>query len=92
MTNSSGPNLVSRKAGTAGADARDGVRSSRRTMWMVVVLGLISIAGLVGMLVADAMLDTLFFLLTALPLAFGVWRLKLPATHAARRASDTDDE
>lgn len=72
MTNSSGTNLDSRKAGPAGANSRDGVRS--KVLKLVLVMALLSVAGIIGMLLVDSALDWVFFALAALPLAIGGWR------------------
>jgi len=44
-----------------------------RAMWLVVALALVSVAGIVGMLLAESGWDGLFFAMTALPLAAGLW-------------------
>lgn len=61
MTNSSEGNVDRRKTATA-----------RRTMGLVLVLALLSIAGLIGMLLAGGGWDLAFFALTALPLAVAI--------------------
>ncbi|MDM4772712.1 hypothetical protein [Solimonas sp. SE-A11] len=72
MTNSSGTNLDSRKAGPAGANSKDGARS--QVLKRVLVMALLSVAGIIGMLLVDSALDWVFFALTALPLVVGGWR------------------
>lgn len=72
MTNSSGTNLDSRKAGPAVANSKDGVRS--QVLKRVLVMALLSVAGIIGMLLVDSALDWVFFALTALPLVVGGWR------------------
>lgn len=71
---------------------RNGARSGQRTVWMVVLLGLFSIGGLIGMLVADAALDAVFFVFTALPLAVGLWRWKVAAPAGGRRTSTLEED
>jgi hypothetical protein len=44
-----------------------------RAMWLVMALALVSVAGIVGMLLAEGGWDWLFFAMTALPLAAGSW-------------------
>ncbi|SBV36688.1 hypothetical protein STPYR_11618 [uncultured Stenotrophomonas sp.] len=44
-----------------------------RAMWQVVALAAVSVAGIVGMLLAEGGWDGLFFAMTALPLAAGLW-------------------
>ena len=44
-----------------------------RAMWLVVALAAVSVAGIVGMLLAEGGWDWLFFAMTALPLAAGLW-------------------
>jgi len=44
-----------------------------RAMWLVVALALVSVAGIVGMLLAESGWDGLFFAMMALPLAAGLW-------------------
>lgn len=49
--------------------------NGRRTMLLVAALALLSIAGIVGMLLADGAWDGCFLALTALPLIVGSWRV-----------------
>ena len=45
-----------------------------KTLRLVLVLALLSVAGIVGMLLTDSGWDWAFFALTGLPLAVGGWR------------------
>lgn len=45
-----------------------------KTLRMVLVMALLSVAGIIGMLLVDSALDWVFFALAALPLAVGGWR------------------
>ncbi|MGB3394347.1 MAG: hypothetical protein WA956_11075 [Stenotrophomonas sp.] len=44
-----------------------------RAMWLVVALAAVSVAGIVGMLLAESGWDWLFFAMAALPLPAGLW-------------------
>lgn len=46
----------------------------QKTLRLVLVMALLSIAGIIGMLLVDSGWDWAFFALTALPLAVGGWR------------------
>lgn len=45
-----------------------------RGLKVLILLAVCSAGGIVGMLVVDGLLETLFLLLTALPLLLGSWR------------------
>ncbi|MGO1068790.1 hypothetical protein [Lysobacter sp. CA199] len=49
------------------------MRTSSPLKW-VLAMAAVCMAGIVGMLVADGIADTAFFVLAALPLAVGLWR------------------
>ncbi len=48
--------------------------SGVKNLRLVLVMALLSAAGIIGMLLVDSAWDWVFFALTALPLAVGGWR------------------
>jgi hypothetical protein len=47
--------------------------TGQKTLRLVLLMALLSIAGIIGMLLVDSALDWLGFALAALPLAVGAW-------------------
>ncbi|WP_165797374.1 hypothetical protein [Solimonas fluminis] len=47
---------------------------ARKTLWRVLAMALLSVAGIIGMLLVDSGWDGAFLALAALPLAVGGWR------------------
>lgn len=59
-----------------------------RGLKVLVVLALLSAAGIIGMLLTDGIWDAVFLVLTALPLVIGGWRAYALRTDTANEAKN----